>query len=75
MVVTKKEPPKNPPTLNEIIIMIAKLGGFLCRKRDAYPGPKVMWIGMQRMRDFALAWDIFGPAMSLTNYSISETRS
>ncbi len=37
--------------------MIAKLGGFLGRKSDEHPGPKVMWIGMQRMRDFTLAWE------------------
>lgn len=58
-IVTKKPPPKHPPMLNEIILMIAKLGGFLGRKSDKHPGTKVMWIGMQRMRDFALAWEIF----------------
>ena len=41
--------------------MIAKLGGFLGRKSDKYPGAKVMWIGMQRMRDFSLAWETFQP--------------
>ncbi len=39
--------------------MIAKLGGFLGRKSDGYPGVKVMWIGMQRMKDFAQAWEVF----------------
>jgi Transposase Tn5 dimerisation domain/Transposase DNA-binding len=68
MVVTKKALPKNPPTLNEIIIMIAKLGGFLGRKSDGYPGPQVMWVGIQRMKDFALAWDIFGPSMRQKTY-------
>jgi hypothetical protein len=58
-IITKKSPPKTPPKLNEMILMIAKLGGFLGRKSDKYPGTKVMWIGMQRMRDFALAWEIF----------------
>lgn len=60
-IVTKKPPPKKPPKLNEIILMIARLGGFLGRKSDGYPGPKVMWIGIQRMRDFTLAWETFGP--------------
>ncbi len=50
-------PPKSTPKLSEIILMIAKLGGFLGRKSDEHPGPKVMWIGMQRMRDFTLAWE------------------
>lgn len=39
--------------------MIAKLGRFLGRKSDKYPGAKVIWIGMQRMKDFALAWETF----------------
>lgn len=55
---TRKPPPKRPPPLHVIIMMIAKLGGFLGRKSDGYPGPKVMWIGIQRMRDFAQAWQI-----------------
>jgi len=58
-IVTKKSPPKDPPKLNEIILMIARLGGFLARKSDGYPGPKVMWVGMQRMKDFTLAWETF----------------
>lgn len=56
---TKKPIPKQPPSLHTIITMIAKLGGFLGRKSDGYPGSKVMWIGMQRMKDFAQAWEIF----------------
>jgi hypothetical protein len=55
----KKKPPKEPPKLYEMILMIAKFGGFLARKSDGYPGTKVMWIGMQRMKDFTLAWETF----------------
>jgi len=58
-VVKRKEPPKIPPTLYEMIRMIASLGGFLGRKRDGEPGPQALWIGIQRMRDFALAWPLF----------------
>ncbi|MCX6011872.1 MAG: IS4 family transposase [Chloroflexi bacterium] len=58
-IATKKAPPKKPPKLNEIIIMLAKLGGFLGRKGDGFPGPKVMWIGIQRMKDFTLGWGAF----------------
>ena len=59
-IIIKKEPPPNkPPKLNDVILMIAQLGGFLNRKYDGYPGPKVMWIGLQRMRDFTLAWQTF----------------
>ena len=55
----KKEPPETPPTLGSLIKMIASLGGHLGRKHDKAPGPQVMWIGIQRMRDFALAWEVF----------------
>ncbi|MCW8177245.1 IS4 family transposase, partial [Verminephrobacter aporrectodeae] len=32
---------------------IARLGGFLARKRDGEPGVKTIWLGMQRILDFA----------------------
>jgi hypothetical protein len=56
--------PSIPPPLAEIIPLIARLGGYMGRKHDGPPGPKTMWIGLQRMRDFALAWEMFGPAAS-----------
>jgi hypothetical protein len=60
--------PQTPPTLEEIIPLIASLGGYLGRKHDGPPGPQTMWIGLQRMRDFALAWDTFGPAPNAKSY-------
>jgi hypothetical protein len=50
---------KSPPTLGEMIILIAKLGGYLGRKNDPPPGSKCLWVGMARMADFALAWEAF----------------
>ena len=47
--------------LQELARMIAEMGGYLNRKHDGPPGPKTMWIGLQRMRDFAAAWAAFGP--------------
>ena len=62
-VIAKRTPaPKKPPTLGAMIPMIAGMGGYLGRKGDGPPGPQTMWIGMQRMRDFATAWTAFGPA-------------
>jgi len=58
-ITTKKKPPKKPPKLGALILMIAKLGGFLGRKSDGYPGTKVIWIGIQRMKDFTLAWETY----------------
>ena len=45
----------------ESVYMIASLGGYLNRKCDGPPGTKTMWVGLQRMVDFALAWKSFGP--------------
>jgi len=58
-VVHRKEPPKTPPPLGEMVVLVAKLGGYLGRKHDGPPGPQTTWIGMQRMKDFALAWLLF----------------
>ena len=60
----RKSPPEKPPLLKEIIIIIASLGGFLNRKQDGYPGPKVMWIGLQRSIDIITAWNIFNESQS-----------
>jgi len=59
VIVAKKSPPKKAPKLNEIIFMIARLGGFLGRKNDGFPGSKVMWTGIQRMKDCTLGWSAF----------------
>lgn len=55
IVAQRRRPPPTPPALNDIVRMIAGFGGFLGRKQDGEPGPKVMWIGLQRTRDFVLA--------------------
>lgn len=60
-IVAQQPPPQEPPTLGAMIPLIARLGGYLDRKHDGPPGPKAMWIGIQRMRDFTLAWSAFGP--------------
>lgn len=54
--------PSTKPTMAEMVLMIAKLGGYLGRKKDPPPGLKAMWIGMSRLADFALSWERFGPA-------------
>jgi hypothetical protein len=57
---TKQLPPK-PPSLEEAVRLIARLGGFLNRKSDGYPGVKVLWRGMQVLSIISLAWESFGP--------------
>jgi hypothetical protein len=57
-VLCKKARPKKPPTLNQMIRMVASLGGFLGRKSDGEPGAKTLWIGMQRVMDAVLTIQI-----------------
>lgn len=65
--VVKKQPlPRQPPRLAEMVAMIAGLGGHQGRKHDGPPGPKTMWIGLQRMQDFATAWVLFGGVHNAT---------
>jgi len=48
--VTKKPtPPATPPSLKEAIRMVARMGGFLGRKRDGPPGTTTLWRGLQRL--------------------------
>lgn len=54
LVALRKQPPEKPPTLGEMIRMVASFGGFLNRKGDGFPGPQTMWIGLQRSRDFVM---------------------
>ena len=55
----KKALPRKPPRLGDFIIMVATLGGYVAGKNAAPPGVKVMWKGMARMIDFAIAWEAF----------------
>jgi hypothetical protein len=54
--VKKEAPPSQPPSMRTMVRLIASLGGWLGRKCDGEPGPKAMWVGMQRMTDLALGW-------------------
>lgn len=54
-------PPDKAPSLGEMVKIISSLGGHLGRKCDGPPGPKSLWIGLQRVSDFAIAWTTFGP--------------
>jgi hypothetical protein len=53
---TNKPPPTHPPTLRQMIVLVATLGGFLARKGDGDPGPKSLWIGLQRLDDITEAY-------------------
>jgi hypothetical protein len=55
LVSKRQRPPAEPPRLQEILTLVAGLGGYLARKGDGPPGPKAIWIGLQRVRDFVFA--------------------
>lgn len=52
-ILNKMPLPKTPPRLNEVVHLVARLGGFLARKGDGEPGVKTIWLGLQRVMDFA----------------------
>jgi hypothetical protein len=60
MAVRQKDPPETPPSLNEIVRMVASLGGYVIRK-STQPGTQTLWLGLQRLHDLSTAWQSFGP--------------
>lgn len=62
MAIHRKAPPREPPKLADMLRLIGQLGGYVNRpNRIDFPGPQTIWLGLQRMRDLAWAWDTFGP--------------
>lgn len=55
------EPRTSIPTIREMLIMVARLGGYLNRKNDPEPGAKVIWRGLEYLRAFLDAWEIMQP--------------
>jgi len=66
-VVRREPPPAKPPTLSEMVRMVAQLGGYVNRPRADEPGPQTVWLGLQRTHDIALCWQIFGPETKTEN--------
>jgi hypothetical protein len=56
--VVRRKTSAGEPTLSEFIAIVGKLGGHLGRKSDGAPGPRSIWQGLARVRDFALVWQI-----------------
>lgn len=68
VVVYRKKPPKIAPALNEMIHMVASLGGYLNRKSDPEPGVKVMWIGLRNMQEHLRAKEAFDEVYGRATY-------
>lgn len=43
--------PRKVPDLEHAVVSIARLGGFLARKNDGYPGTITLWRGWKRLTD------------------------
>lgn len=57
--------PAEVPSVEQVVIWIAQLGGFLNRKGDGYPGVTVLWRGWQRFQDALSMWLVFNPPEKL----------
>lgn len=50
--------PAEPPRIGEVVVWIAKLGGFLARKNDGPPGTITLWRGWKRLTDLTEGWNL-----------------
>jgi len=53
------KPPDQTPTLGEVVLWIAQLGGYLNRKSDRPPGTTVMWKGFLVVHEITEMYRIF----------------
>ena len=60
-VVKRKPLPKKIPRLDEIVKLVAQLGGYNNRPQEPPPGPQTLWMGLRKVSNLAVAWDTFGP--------------
>jgi hypothetical protein len=51
--------PEQLPSVRQVVRWIARLGGFLGRRKDKEPGITVIWRGWQRLNDIASTWLLF----------------
>ena len=56
-----KSLPEKVPAIGEVIIWIARLGGFLARKSDGMPGTLTLWRGWKRVTDLTEGWNLATP--------------
>ncbi len=55
-------PSSQPPSIEQAVVWIAQLGGFLARKHDGFPGVKTLWRGLSRLHDIASTWKRLHPS-------------
>lgn len=52
------ETPKQPPSLQQAVMWIGRLGGHLGRKSDGPPGLKTVWLGYQQLCHAASVYEL-----------------
>lgn len=62
------------PTLREMLIMVAKLGGYLNRKNDPEPGATVIWRGLQYLWIYMEALEISKKLYNTQNEFVVKKR-
>ena len=50
--------PTKPPPIGDVVIWVAKLGGYLARKSDGPPGTITLWRGWKRLADLTEGWNL-----------------
>lgn len=58
-ILKKKYPKTKPKYLNDYIILLARLGGYINRKNDSQPGNCVVWKGYLKLRELYEAFILF----------------
>jgi len=58
MLSTNGKQPATPPSIADVVTEIAKLGGYLARKKDGPPGTLALWRGWKRLIDIAEGWSL-----------------
>lgn len=53
-----KKLPESTPVMGEAVIWIARLGGFLARNNDGYPGTVTLWRGWKRLNSLVEGWNL-----------------
>jgi hypothetical protein len=53
------ETPDESPSLAQVVLWIARLGGYLARKHDRPPGPTVIWRGFLALHEITMMYQIF----------------
>lgn len=56
----KLVPETAPPSLNELAILVARMGGYGARKNDPPPGAECMWRGLEKLRCYVEMGEALG---------------